>query len=117
MLDDEFFIVSRRWFEHWKGFVSYDYVLKKLVTEMQSVKDLSINQMLMQARSNPGEICNWAILLEQSKFYNRTATKEEAHFSPLREGLIDGREFFVVPKSAYKGPEVRRYSIVKNRAG
>lgn len=35
MLDDEFYIVSRRWFENWKGFVSYDYVLRKIVTEQR----------------------------------------------------------------------------------
>lgn len=33
MNDDEFYIVSRRWFDNWKTFVSYDYVLKKIVTE------------------------------------------------------------------------------------
>ena len=43
MFDDDFFIVTRRWFESWKSFVSYDYVLKKIVTEQRKVSELSIN--------------------------------------------------------------------------
>ena len=124
MLDDEFYCVSRRWFENWKGFVSYDYVLRKLVTEQRKIADLSINQMIAQGRSSPGEISNWSLLLENGKFYNRSAMKDDPHFSPLREGMTDGREFFIVPKSvwkffytAYRGPEIKRYSIVKNRTG
>jgi len=124
MFDDEFYIISRRWFENWKGFVSYDYVLKKIVTEQRKLSDLSINQMIMQGRSNPGEVSNWSLLLEPGKFFNRSALKDEAHFSPLREGLTDCREFFVVPRAVwklfyttYRGPEIKRHSIVKNRNG
>lgn len=80
--------------------------------------------MILQGRSNPGEVANWSLLLENSKFYNRTASKDEAHFSPLRDGITDGREFFVVPKpvhrffhASYRGPEIKRYSLVKNRIG
>ena len=61
--------------------------------------DLSINQIILQGRSNPGEVSNWALLLENGKFYNRSAAKDEAHFSPLREGMMEGREFFIVPRS------------------
>ena len=124
MFDDEFYIISRRWFDSWKAFVSYDYVLKMIVQELRKFSDLSINKVLQSGRANPGEVCNWTLLLENSRFYNRTAIKEDAHFSPLKETLIDGKEFFVVPKcvwklfyTAYRGPEIRRYSIVKNRSG
>ena len=124
MLDDEFYCVSRRWFDTWKGFVSYDYVLRKIVTEQRKMADLSINQIMMSGRSNPGEISNWSLLLENGKFYNRSAAKDEPHFSPLREGMVDGREFFIVPRSVwkffhstYRGPEIKRNSIVKNRTG
>ena len=124
MLDDDFYLVSRRWFEAWKGFVSYDYVLRKIVTEQRQMQDLSINQIISQGRSNPGEVSNWSLLLENGKFYNRSATKDEPHYTPLRDGMTDGKEFFIVPKSVwrffstvYRGPEIKRYSVVKNRAG
>ena len=58
MFDDEFYCISRRWFDNWKGFVSYDYVLRKMVTEKRKMNDLSINQIILQARSNPVEISN-----------------------------------------------------------
>lgn len=31
IFDDDFFIVNRRWFDNWKLYVSYDYIMQKLV--------------------------------------------------------------------------------------
>ena len=124
MYDDDFFIVSRRWFENWKGFVSYDYVLKKIVTEQKKVSDLSLNQIILSGRNHPGEVSNWSLILEGGKYYQRYGTREDPTFTPLRENISDGKEFFMVPKGvwkcfhiAYKGVEIRRHSVVKNRNG
>ena len=88
------------------------------------MSELSINQIILQGRNNPGEVSNWSLILEGNKYYSRSSTKEDSTFTPLKENLIDGKEFFVVPKgvwkffnTAYKGIEIRRHSVVKNRAG
>ena len=44
--DDEFYIMNRRWFEKWKQFVSYDYIVNHVMTLKRSVKDLSINKII-----------------------------------------------------------------------
>ena len=31
MFDDQFYIVGRRWFDNWKTFVAYDYIVAKLI--------------------------------------------------------------------------------------
>ena len=102
MNDEEFYVISRRWFDSWKNFVQYDYCLKRLVTEQRKISELSVNQVVLHGRASPGEVANWSLLLDTNKFYNRSAAKEEAHFSPLREGMIDGRDFFIVPKSTWR---------------
>ena len=29
--DDEYFVLNRRWFDHWKNHLSYDYIVLKLL--------------------------------------------------------------------------------------
>ncbi len=43
VFDDDFFLVNRRWFESWKGYMAYDYILLKHVTEQKRVCELSVN--------------------------------------------------------------------------
>jgi hypothetical protein len=43
LLDDDFYIVSRKWFESWKIYLSYDYIMNRLVQERRKVSDLSVN--------------------------------------------------------------------------
>jgi hypothetical protein len=53
-LDDEFFVIPRRWFDRWKDYVAYDYIVKTLVS-----KDQEINmKRVMANNSNPNEINN-----------------------------------------------------------
>jgi len=56
--DDEFYIVHRRWFDSWKAYVAYDYVLMKVVTERKRVQDLSVNQIMLKGIAFPGEVTN-----------------------------------------------------------
>lgn len=46
VLDDDFYLIRRGWFDAWKKFVSYDYILLKIVTERRKVHDLSINKVV-----------------------------------------------------------------------
>lgn len=29
--DDDFYIINRRWFDHWKNYINYDYIVLKLL--------------------------------------------------------------------------------------
>lgn len=31
--DDAFYIINRRWFDRWKDFVAYDYIVRKFLIE------------------------------------------------------------------------------------
>ena len=44
--DDKFYLISRRWFDRWKGYVCYDYIIKTLVEERRREQDLSYNLLL-----------------------------------------------------------------------
>ena len=41
--EDEFFIMNKRWFDRWKGHVSYDYIVKESVTNGRKNNELSKN--------------------------------------------------------------------------
>jgi hypothetical protein len=43
VFDDDFYLVNRRWFDAWKQYMAYDYILLKHVTELKKVSELSIN--------------------------------------------------------------------------
>jgi hypothetical protein len=52
--DDEFYVISRKWFDRWKDYVAYDYIVKTLVS-----KDQEINmKRVMANNSNPNEMNN-----------------------------------------------------------
>ena len=52
--DDVFYVIPRRWFDRWKDYVAYDYIVKTLVS-----KDQEINlKRVMANNSNPNEINN-----------------------------------------------------------
>lgn len=55
--DDKFYLISRRWFERWKQYVNYDYVVKSLVEEGLRESDLSYNKMLSN-NTLPSDIQN-----------------------------------------------------------
>jgi hypothetical protein len=64
--DDKFYLISRRWFDKWKQFVSYDYIVRALVEEGKRESDLSYNRLLNQD-PYPGEIFNQPLLLERTQ--------------------------------------------------
>ena len=65
--DDKFFLINRRWFDRWKDYISYDYIVKQLVEFGKQENDLSINRLL-QSNSNPGEISNQQLVLDHRDF-------------------------------------------------
>ena len=67
VFDDQFFIVGRRWFEQWKSFVAYDYVVSMLINQKLGNNELSKNKILTGS-SNPGEVSNLPLLMEKKDF-------------------------------------------------
>jgi len=57
-MDDKFYLINRRWFDRWKDFISYDYIVKQLVELGKKEAELSLNRVLSNT-SNPGEISNF----------------------------------------------------------
>jgi len=55
--DDKFFLVNRKWFDRWKDFISYDYIVKLLVELRRPESEISVSRVLSN-NSNPGEISN-----------------------------------------------------------
>ena len=63
VFDDDFYLVNRRWFDAWKQYMAYDYILLKHVTELKKVSELSINQIIVNCNKHPGEIKNFDLVL------------------------------------------------------
>ena len=55
--DDSFYIINRRWFDRWKDYISYDYIVRFRIEQGKKEAELSINKILSN-NSNPGEISN-----------------------------------------------------------
>ena len=58
--DDEFFIVNRRWFDGWKQYISYDYIVVTLLEKkkddkplFERVTELSVNQLMNNSKVKP----------------------------------------------------------------
>ena len=44
--DDRFYLINRRWFDRWKDFIAFDYIVKQVIELGKSEADLSINRVL-----------------------------------------------------------------------
>jgi len=55
--DDRFYLINRRWFDRWKDYIAFDYIVKQIIEQGKSESDLSINRVL-QNNSNPNEVSN-----------------------------------------------------------
>ena len=55
--DDTFYVINRRWFDRWKDYISYDYIVRFLIEQGKKESELSMNKILSN-NSNPGEISN-----------------------------------------------------------
>ena len=72
--DEKFYLINRRWFDRWKDFISYDYIVKQLVEYGRTENDLSMNRLL-QSNSNPGEISNQQLILDHRDFMKNRCEK------------------------------------------
>ena len=82
-LDDAFFLINRRWFERWKDFVSYDYIVRSLVEQGLEV---NMNRILATNNSNPGEISNVQLMMERKDFLQMRSAPDRLKFcnAPLK---------------------------------
>jgi hypothetical protein len=94
-----------------------------MVTEGRKIQDLSISAIMLQHKQDqdPGEVSNFQLVMESHKYYKQKHLRVGL---PLKEGLIEGRDFITVPKGIWKyfkqrysGLELHRHSVVLNRAG
>jgi len=121
--EDEFFIINKRWFDRWKEFVSYDYVVSMLVEKGKKPSDLSRNKV-MSCNAYPGEISNSQLILDRKDFHPNRNENMAYLNSPLKAGLRPGFDYIFVPgsiwrflNSRYKGERIKRYAIHMNQTG
>ena len=39
LYDDEYFIINRRWFDNWKNFIQYDYIVLNVLDNNKKKED------------------------------------------------------------------------------
>ncbi len=99
--DDEFFIINKKWFEKWKYFVQYDYIVSHVMTQKKPMKDLSINK-LMSNGADPESITNKFLLVDSKDYYhNRSDTHVYTNY-PIKEDFFIGRDYLIVSKAVWK---------------
>lgn len=65
--DDVFYVMNRRWFDRWKDYICYDYIVRFLIEQGRKESELSINKILSN-NSSPGEISNQMLLMDKKDF-------------------------------------------------
>lgn len=122
--DDALYVINRRWFDRWKDFISYDYIVRFLIEQRKQQSDLSVNR-IMSNNSNPGEISNVQLFLDRKDYLQLRSPPERLKFcnSPLRQGVTFERDVFLVSEGVwrllngtYKGEEIKRYAVYKSCA-
>jgi len=118
MFDDEFYIVSRKWFNQWKAYISFDYIAQTVKEEKKNEEELSLNKVMNSGALHPGPISNSHLILDFRDFY-RDRNNEKCYTNfPIREDLVIDRDYILVSRGAwaylkakYGGLEVKRYSF------
>ena len=105
--DDTFYVLNKRWFDQWKNYVSYEYIVVTLLekrgikkqTVYQRIGELSINIMVNNSGQRPKFVTNKNILLDESKYYglfsvqHRSKADEEVMSTPIYQGAIIDRDY------------------------
>ena len=89
VLDDDFYIIRRGWFDAWKKFICYDYILLKILTEQRKVNELSFNKVVHENSQGPGSINNSGILLREVNCFYSHFKEGWQSIHPLRENMND----------------------------
>lgn len=89
VFDDDFYLVKRGWFEAWKKYICYDYILLKHVTEQRKIQELSLNKIVYESNQYPGYIGNNALTLKESQIYQKHLKEGLPSSTPLKEGQIE----------------------------
>jgi len=124
IFDDELYIINKRWFDKWRSYVQYDYIVKHVIDEKRGVKDLSMNKMVNSGGSKPGDVTNKFLLMDSKDYYHNRFHEGDYRNQPLRDDCILNRDFFVISKAAWRlfklefdGLELVRYCVVKDKLG
>ncbi|CDW84830.1 ubiquitin carboxyl-terminal hydrolase [Stylonychia lemnae] len=122
--DDEFYVINRRWFDKWKNFVSYDYIVNHVMNLNKPMKDLSINKILNSGCSHPGDVTNKFLIMDQKDFYHHRVDFTNYTNFPIKEDQKLDRDYFITAKgvwkilyNSYDGLEIVRFSIAKDKIG
>ena len=120
--DDKFFLVNRKWFDRWKDFICYDYIVKQLVALGRPISDLPAN-FLLSSNPNPGEISNLQLVQELRDSQQKNKVPSLAYCNrKLKKSInVDGGDIIYLSEpiwallhSIYGGEEISRYAVQKN---
>jgi hypothetical protein len=64
--DDSFYVINRRWFDRWKDYTAYDYIVRYLVDHTKKGSELNLTRV-MANNSNPGEVSNMQLIMDRKE--------------------------------------------------
>lgn len=99
--DDKFFLVNRKWFDRWKDFISYDYIVQLLVELGRPESEISVSRVLSN-NSNPGEISNNYILLDLREHLKNRSSSLSFCNKFLRKDIVPERDLIFLSEPIWK---------------
>jgi hypothetical protein len=101
--DDLFYVLNRRWFDKWKDYMQYDYIVRFLIEQGRSIQDISL-QRIMSNSTVPGEISNAQLILDKKEFLQLRAPTYKLRMcnQPLKLGVVPERDLFIVSEGIWK---------------
>ncbi len=64
--DDSFYVINRWWFDRWKDYTAYDYIVRFLVENTKKGGELNMTRV-MANNSNPGEVSNIQLIMDRKE--------------------------------------------------
>lgn len=136
-LEDDYYIISQGWFEKWKTYTNFDYLISKtkyilsdkkedreffketepLILD-QIVKHFESTMLISNSSLFPGQVSNSGLIYERSLHLADDHTTSSHLNYNIKDNLIEGQDFIVVSQTIwmyfyniYGGIEIKRYSI------
>jgi hypothetical protein len=101
--DDSFYIINRRWFDRWKDYTAYDYIVRFLVDQTKKGSELN-HARVMANNSNPGEVSNLQLIMDRKECLQLRNSADRLRFTnaPLKMGLSFEKDYFLVSEGVWR---------------